>query len=55
MSYPCGMLCIPTKKGLTMSDYFDDYDYDSEGSAIRVYDDCSCDVNYTCRKCLSKW
>lgn len=40
-------------------DEFDGY-YDLEDdyyptSPMRVYDDCSCDVNYTCRKCLSKW
>ena len=31
------------------------YDVEDDAVAMRVYDDCSCDVNYTCRKCLAKW
>mgnify|MGYP006282427839 FL=1 len=33
--------------------YEDDY-YDYSNRPLRVYDNCSCDERYTCRKCLQK-
>lgn len=39
-----------------MNEFNGYYDVEDDFEGItRVYDDCSCEGNYICRKCLSKW